>query len=247
MSKARALIVDDEDDICDLVSITLRRMNIESRAATSIGEATHILASEGFDLCRTDMGLPDGSGIGLVRHTTEGRPKLPVAIITADGTMESAVAAMKAGAFDFVSKPVDLHLLRRPVESALRLGPSARHGSGRRAPVAELLGDSPQIRDIRPLIGKLARNQAPVFISGESGTGKEPLTAHILDRIARQTDRTRPAPPAELALGHYLDEVERQAILKALEETRWNRTAAARRLGMTLRSLRYRLTKLHID
>jgi two-component system response regulator PilR (NtrC family) len=481
MTKARALIVDDEVDICDLVGITLGRMNIESRAAASIGEATRILASEGFDLCLTDMGLPDGSGIDLVRHITECYPNLPVAMITAHGSMESAVAAMKAGAFDFVSKPVDLHLLRRLVESALRLGPSARPASGRRAPVAELLGDSPQIRDIRRLIAKLARNQAPVFISGESGTGKElaarlihaqgpraenafvpvncgaiphdlmeselfghrkgsftgavadkvglfqaadggtlfldeiadlPLPAqvkllravqekavrpvgahqevpvdtriisashrdlssevernsfrqdlfyrinvielhmpplrerpediaalaeHILDRIAGvarrpptrladaalaalqgypfpgnvrelenmlerastlgegktitvedlalpQPGTTRPqgfagpqpgqipkapgqsgpnqvrgagvppdpatpgqAGPGQVPLEHYLDEVERQAILKALEETRWNRTAAARSLGMTLRALRYRLVKLGLD
>jgi two-component system response regulator PilR (NtrC family) len=187
MTKARALIVDDEEDICDLVSITLRRMDIESSTAGSIGSAIRILASEEFDLCLTDMGLPDGSGIDLVRHITEHYPNLPVAMITAHGSMESAVAAMKAGAFDFVSKPVDLNLLRRLVESALRLRPAARPGSGRRPPATELLGDSPQMCEIRRLIAKLARNQAPVFISGESGTGKE-LAARLIHAQGPRAD-----------------------------------------------------------
>jgi two-component system response regulator PilR (NtrC family) len=470
MSNARALIVDDEPDICDLISITLARMDIDAHTAATIGEAIRLLGSDVFDFCLTDMGLPDGSGIDLVRHISEGYPHIPVAMITAYGSMESAVAAMKAGAFDFVSKPVDIHLLRRLVESALKLRTPDTLEQGRRQPVVELLGQSPQMAEIRRLIAKLARNQAPVFISGESGTGKElaarlihaqgpraggpfvpvncgaipqelvegelfghkkgsftgavadklglfqaaeggtlfldevadlplamqvkllraiqekcvrpvgahqeipvdtriisashrdlgaevarnnfrqdlfyrinvielhlpplrqrpedipPLADHILARIARQAGRTQPlltdaalrtlqdypfpgnvrelenilertltlsdaltldagdillpqtpaaenivekvgeaqdrtAPPqrgeapedppqqakADAPLGHYLDEVERLAILKALDETRWNRTAAARKLGMTLRSLRYRLAKLGLD
>ena len=470
MSKPNALIVDDEADIRDLVSITLARMDIDALTAATIGEAIRLLNSNTFDLCLTDMMLPDGSGIDLIRHIAEGYPQLPVAMITAHGSMASAVAAMKAGAFDFVSKPVDIHLLRRLVESALKLRASAPLGPGRRPSAVELLGDSPQMAEIRRLVGKLARNQAPVFISGESGTGKElaarlihaqgpraegpfvpvncgaipqdlveselfghtkgsftgavtdklglfqaadggtlfldevadlpltmqvkllraiqekavrpvgahhevpvdtriisashkdlsaevarntfredlfyrinvielqlpplrerpedvlPLATHILARVALQTHRpqpvltdaalralqgypfpgnvrelenileramtlsdaptldlndvvlprtgigqkvaeaiddgpprtaapqptqaaTPPAPrsPAEVPLEDYLDDVERQAILKALEETRWNRTAAARKLGMTLRSLRYRLAKLGLD
>ncbi len=468
MSKARALVVDDEADIRELVGITLARMGIETRAAASIGEAIRMLTSETFDLCLTDMRLPDGSGIDLIMHISEGYPNLPVAMITAHGSMDSAVAAMKAGAFDFVSKPVDIHLLRRLVESALRLRLPEGPAPGQRPPVAELLGDSSQMAEIRALIAKLARNQAPVLISGESGTGKElaarlihaqgpraegpfvpvncgaipqdlveselfghkkgsftgaiadkvglfqaadggtlfldevadlplamqvkllraiqekgvrpvgahqevpvdtriisashrdlsaevargsfrqdlfyrinvielhlpplrerpgdigPLADHILERIARQARRPRPGlsdaalhglrsyafpgnvrelenileravtlseaatvnaediilpragtagrrglhptpgttaqveapePPAseprpapgEVPLEHYLGEVERAALLKALEETRWNRTAAARKLGMTLRSLRYRLSKLGLD
>ena len=474
MTKPHALIVDDEADIRDLVSITLNRMDITALAAGTIGEAIRLLGSNAFDLCLTDMKLPDGSGIDLIRHIAEGYPHIPVAMITAHGSMESAVAAMKAGAFDFVSKPVDIHLLRRLVESALKLRASGPPGTGRRPPAVELLGDSPQMAQIRRLIAKLARNQAPVFISGESGTGKElaarlihaqgpraecpfvpvncgaipqelveselfghtkgsftgavadklglfqaadggtlfldevadlpltmqvkllraiqekavrpvgashevavdariisashkdlstevarntfredlfyrinvielqlpplrerpedilPLATHILARFARQTGRPQPAlteaalgsllgypfpgnvrelenileramtlsdattldvadivlprtgmgqkpvengngtfngvatpplaqpraqpavhpvlqAPGEVPLEHYLDDVERQAILKALEETRWNRTAAARKLGMTLRSLRYRLAKLGLD
>jgi two-component system, NtrC family, response regulator PilR len=457
MSKPLALIVDDEADILDLVSITLSRMGIRSRTAATIAEAIRILGSETFDFCLTDMGLPDGSGIDLVGHISATYPQLPVAMITAHGSMESAVAAMKAGAFDFVSKPVDLNLLRQLVESSLRLREPAKLSNTASSPVSELLGSSPQMTEIRRLIARLARSQAPIFISGESGTGKElaarlihaqgpradrafvpvncgaipqdlveselfghmkgsftgavvdkmglfqaaeggtlfldevadlplpmqvkllraiqeksirpvgaqreipvdtrvisashkdlaaevarntfrqdlfyrinvielhlpplrerpedirPLADHILARTARAASRPQPvltggalqvlqahtylgnvrelenileravtlsdsatidaedillprsgvaeppvAPPPASApsqthpqgnvpLENYLDEVERRAILDALEETRWNRTAAARKLGMTLRSLRYRLAKLGLD
>jgi two-component system, NtrC family, response regulator PilR len=459
MSKPNALIVDDEADIRDLVTITLARMDIDALAAATVGEAIRLLGSNSFDLCLTDMKLPDGSGIDLIRHIAETYPQVPVAMITAHGSMASAVEAMKAGAFDFVSKPVDIHLLRRLVESALKLHAPDARGTGRRPSAGALLGDSPQMAEIRRLIAKLARNQAPVFISGESGTGKElaarlihaqgpradgpfvpvncgaipqdlveselfghlrgsftgavvdklglfqaadggtlfldevadlplavqvkllraiqekavrpvgshhevpvdtriisashkdlsaevarnafredlfyrinvielqlpplrerpedvhPLATHILARVARQNRRPQPVltgaalralqgyafpgnvrelenilergmtltdastldlddivlprtgigaktadatpaqseriaapqPPGEVPLEDYLDDVERQAILKALDETRWNRTAAARKLGMTLRSLRYRLAKLGLD
>jgi len=449
MTKAQALVVDDEADILDLLRITLGRMGIQAVTATSLGEAKLQLEQHHLDLCLTDMNLPDGNGIDLVRHIAERRPDLPVAMITAHGSMDSAVAAMKSGAFDFVSKPVDLKLLRQLVESALQLRGrvGARTDRGESGP--RLLGDSPEMEEIRRLIAKLARNQAPVFITGESGTGKElaarlihalgpraerpfvavncgaipqelveselfghkkgsftgalsdkeglfqaaqggtlfldevadlPLPAQvkllravqekgvrpvgaqhevpvdvriisashsdlneemdagrfrqdlyyrinvielrmpalrerpqdipdlarqILERIrerhgnpsamtlspsAVETLKAHPFPgnvrelenvleratalcddsvieaqdlhlPAEeapgatgdtipgpgVALEHYLGEIERQAILKALDETRWNRTAAARKLGMTLRSLRYRLAKLGIE
>jgi len=179
MSKPLTLVVDDEADIRDLVSITLARMSIETRTAATIAEAVRLLSCDKFDLCLTDMSLPDGSGIDLVRHISEGYPTLPVAMITAHGSMESAVAAMKAGAFDFVSKPVDLNLLRRLVESALLLRAPAGHPATGRPPAAELLGKSPQMAEIRRLIARLARNQAPVLISGESGTGKE-LAARLI-------------------------------------------------------------------
>jgi two-component system, NtrC family, response regulator PilR len=451
MSKAQVLIVDDETDILELLQITLSRMDIGCRAAMDIAAAKRLLASDPFDLCLTDMFLPDGTGIDLVAYIADKCPELPVAVITAHGNMETAVTAMKAGAFDFVAKPVDLAMLRRLVESALRL--SGRKGPTNRDPEpgshGGLLGDSPQMQELRRLIAKLARNQAPVLITGESGTGKElaarlihslgpraegsfvpvncgaiprelveselfghkkgsftgavsdkqglfhaaeggtlfldevadlpldmqvkllraiqeksirPIGAHqeipvdvriisashldldlqvqkqafrqdlfyrinvielrmpplrerpedipvlsdlILARIAHQSGVSKPAltpaattrlrgygfpgnvrelenilerataldedgridadglhlPQAELAsarqttaappygkpLEAYLGEVERQAIVEALEATRWNRTAAAKKLGMTLRSLRYRLSKLGIE
>ena len=459
---AHALVVDDETDILDLIRITLARMEIKCSCAGDLAAARRLLATGSFDLCLTDMRLPDGNGIDLVRQIVDSHPLLPVAMITAHGNMDTAVQAMKAGAFDFVSKPLDLQVLRRLVEAALRLRATPdRPGRGPQTTSrVQLLGDSSQMQAIRLLVAKLARNQAPVFISGESGTGKElaarlihaegpraerpffpvncgaiphdlveselfghrkgsftgavsdkeglfqaadggtlfldevadlplgmqvkllraiqeksvrpvgaqreipvdtriisashrdlnvevekgafrqdlfyrinvielhmpplrdrpadiaPLAEQILARIAAQGSVTVPVltgvardalerhafpgnvrelenileravalsdggsidagdldlpdaaagppvatrtsapdpqpaeapPPGEVrALEDYLGDVERQAILKALDETRWNRTAAARKLGMTLRSLRYRLAKLGID
>ncbi len=448
MNKAHALVVDDETDILDLFKITLGRMDVQATTAMTLGEARRHLDMGRFDLCLTDMNLPDGNGIDLVRYITEHCPELPVAMITAHGNMESAVAAMKAGAFDFVPKPVDLQLLRRLVGSALKLRTQSGFGGELNAAGGRLLGDSTKIEEIRRLIAKLARNQAPVFITGESGTGKELaarlihaqgprcegdfvavncgaipqelveselfghkkgsftgavadqeglfqaaeggtlfldevadlplpaqvkllraiqekrvrpvgaqqevpvdariisashrdlteevehgrfrqdlfyrinvielrmpslrehpqdiplLAARIFDRIAREHPERGPmkladealealsqhpfpgnvrelenvleratalcdgaiigahdlylpqteaaaagdtGPDSAVPLENYLGEIERQAILKALEETRWNRTAAAKKLGMTLRSLRYRLAKLGIE
>ena len=178
MIPARALVVDDEQDILELLRITLTRMGIDCRAAPDLAAARRFLATETFDLCLTDMRLPDGDGIDLVRQIASQFPQLPVAMITAHGSMDSAVAAMKAGAFDFVSKPVDLQVLRRLVEAALRLrAPVAEQGVTQDRPA--LLGESPTMVELRRLITKLARNQAPVYVSGESGTGKE-LAARLI-------------------------------------------------------------------
>lgn len=178
MIPARALVVDDEQDILELLRITLTRMGIDCRAAPDLAAARRFLATETFDLCLTDMRLPDGNGIDLVRQIASQFPQLPVAVITAHGSMDSAVAAMKAGAFDFVSKPVDLQVLRRLVEAALRLmAPVAEQGVTQDRPA--LLGESPTMVELRRLITKLARNQAPVYVSGESGTGKE-LAARLI-------------------------------------------------------------------
>lgn len=178
MTPARALLVDDEQDILELLSITLSRMGIDCRTAPDLAAARRFLATETFDLCLTDMRLPDGDGIDLVREIANQYPQLPVAMITAHGSMDSAVAAMKAGAFDFVSKPVDLTILRRLVEAALRLRvPLTGQGANQDRP--SLLGESHAMVELRRLIAKLARNQAPLYISGESGTGKE-LAARLI-------------------------------------------------------------------
>ena len=181
MTKARVLIVDDEADILELLEITLSRMNIGCLAATDVSSAKRLLSSERFDLCLTDMRLPDGSGIDLVQHIAESHPELPVAVITAHGNMETAVAAMKAGAFDFVAKPLDLGMLRRLVESTLQMQRTAEAAD--RPPTTSarggLIGESERIEELRRLVAKLARSQAPVFICGESGTGKE-LAARLI-------------------------------------------------------------------
>lgn len=448
MTQPIALVVDDEPDICELLEITLLRMGIDAHSVFNLAAARERLQQQSFDLCFTDMRLPDGNGIDLIRYISKHYPELPVAMITAHGNMESAIKALKAGAFDFVSKPVDLQILRKLTETALKLRStgrtSAASSTSEKTEQHPMLGDSKAMEDTRKLIAKLARSQAPVYVSGESGTGKElaarlihsqgprgdhnfvavncgaipqelmeselfghkkgsftgatsdhqglfqaadggtlfldevadlplhmqvkllraiqekrvrpvgeqheipvdlriisathenlaklveqgafrqdlfyrlnvielplpplrerpddiPLLAqHILSKLVRQTGVDKPqlipgalnalkgyafpgnvrelenileravtlcdgkkighedlSLPAnqpslqpgtdDLPLGDKMEEVERQAISQALEETRWNRTAAARKLGMSLRSLRYRLEKLGIE
>lgn len=186
MSQARVLIVDDEPDIVELLTITLLRMKLEPVGAGSFAEACRCLQQQEFQLCLTDLRLGDGSGIELVSHIQSLYPQLPCAVITAHGNMELAVQALKAGAFDFVSKPVDLHKLRSLIESALHLtqSPNAPAETAPDSGLA-LLGQSPQIEQLRSTIGKLARSQAPVYISGESGTGKELVARLIHQQGAR--------------------------------------------------------------
>ncbi len=180
MSRPVALIVDDEPDILELLDITLARMKIDTRKAGNLAQAGELLSREAFDLCLTDMRLPDGNGIDLVKLIGINHPQLPVAVITAHGNMESAIQALKAGAFDFASKPIDLQMLRRLVRSALKLDHSrAETDSNSAQPETRLLGKSKAIEHIRTMVSKLARSQAPVYISGESGTGKE-LAAQLI-------------------------------------------------------------------
>ncbi len=179
--KKQVLIVDDEPDIRELLELTLGRMDLETRSAANLEDARHLLGQFEFDLCLTDMRLPDGNGIDLVREMQEQYPQLPVAVITAFGNMETAVSALKAGAFDFVSKPVDINDLRNIVRSALRVSKTPVQ-TGKRHGANKMLGESAAIRDVRAKIEKLARGQAPVYISGDSGTGKE-LAARLIHEL----------------------------------------------------------------
>ena len=179
MDQKNALIVDDEPDIRELLEITLGRMGINTLSAADVKSAKTMLREHEFDFCLTDMKLPDGNGIELVQYIQKEFPQLPVAMITAHGSMDSAVEALKAGAFDFVSKPVNLELLRHLVDTALNLKPLASKGDETEIASPTLLGDSQVMKNLRKQIIKLARSQAPIYISGESGSGKE-LVARLL-------------------------------------------------------------------
>ncbi|TAN71237.1 MAG: sigma-54-dependent Fis family transcriptional regulator [Methylobacter sp.] len=185
MKKPLALIVDDEPDIRELLEITLNRMNIQTSSAENIVGAKALLQQKPFDLCLTDMRLPDGNGLELVDFIQTLPAPIPVAVITAHGNMESAILAMKKGAFDFVSKPVDLPALRLLVNNALKFS-DASSAKKRQSPHL-LLGESLIIQEIRTKIDKLARSQAPVYISGESGSGKE-LVARLIHQHSSRSD-----------------------------------------------------------
>jgi two-component system response regulator PilR (NtrC family) len=177
MDQPRVLIVDDEPDICELLTITLQRMKLDTRTALTVEAAHRHLQGETFDLCLTDMRLPDGDGLELIDWMQKHTPMVPVAVITAHGNMEIAVRALKAGAFDFVSKPLDLAGLRKIVAAAIKLSVAGENDSTIFGP--RLLGDSGRMQQLREMIGRVARSQAPVHITGESGTGKE-LVAKLI-------------------------------------------------------------------
>lgn len=183
----QALIVDDEPDILDLLSMTLSGMSIDCVTAESIAEAERLLSQQSFDLCFTDMRLPDGDGLQLVKSIQATHPELPIAVITAYGNMDLAVTALKSGAFDFVSKPLKLRVLRELVEAALKLSPNKPHKNDRRSR-DRLLGETEVMRELRGKVAKLARSQAPVYISGESGTGKE-LVARLIHDLGARSDK----------------------------------------------------------
>ena len=185
MTACRTLIVDDEPDIRELLEITLGRMGIDTLAAPDLATARRYLGETPFDLCLTDLNLPDGNGLDLVRFIAAEQPGLPVAVITAYGSMDLAINALKAGAFDFVQKPVDLEQLRALVASALKLRKAEAASADTRT---RMIGDSPAMQSLREQIAKLARSQAPVYISGESGSGKE-LAARLIHERSPRGDR----------------------------------------------------------
>ena len=171
MSETRsALIVDDEHDIRELLVLTLGRMGLRTDTAPNLTVAREMLGTVAYDLCLTDMRLPDGSGLELVSEISTRFPTTPVAVITAYGNVEAAVEALKAGAFDFVSKPVDINVLRGLVRQALDLNTRRQQQPDE---AGRLLGTSDAMVVLRDTISKVSRSQAPVHISGESGTGKE--------------------------------------------------------------------------
>jgi two-component system response regulator PilR (NtrC family) len=182
--KNQVLVVDDEADIRELLSMTLSRMGLETHCAASTGEAFALLQTNSYDLCLTDMRLPDGDGLGVLDHVAKHYPSIPVAVITAHGSTENAVAALKAGAFDYLAKPVSLNQLRTLVRSALKL---PQPGQGRRISDSpetppnypRLIGESALMQATRQMIDRLARTQAPIHVTGESGSGKE-LAARLI-------------------------------------------------------------------
>ncbi len=186
MRKSLVLIVDDEPDIRELLEITLNRMDIQTQSVENVARAKTLLQQQAFDLCLTDMKLPDGNGLELVDFIQANSSPIPVAVITAHGNMDTAILAMKKGAFDFVSKPVDLPVLRQLVSSALKQ--SSPVGNKERRTRESLLGESTVMRAIRAKINKLALSQAPVFISGESGSGKE-LVAKLIHQHSSRSDK----------------------------------------------------------
>jgi two-component system response regulator PilR (NtrC family) len=185
MPKPTVLVIDDEPDLCELLSITLERMDLTPRTANTVAAARRLLKSERFNLCLTDMQLPDGNGLELVEWMQQHTPTVPVAVITAHGNMETAVRALKVGAFDFVSKPLDLAGLRKLVATAIKLSNPNDGDTSVFGP--RLLGTSTAMHNMRDMIARVARSQAPVHISGESGTGKE-LVAKLIHESGPRRD-----------------------------------------------------------
>jgi two-component system response regulator PilR (NtrC family) len=195
MTHPLVLVIDDEPDICELLALTLERMDIQAKTAGDVASAKRLLNSQTVDLCLTDMRLPDGDGLELVEWMQLHAANVPVAVITAHGNVETAVQALKLGAFDFISKPLDLGNLRNIVANALKLEKSGEQRS-------RLQGKSGSMADLREMVDKVARSQAPIHISGESGTGKELVARLIHDSGPRKDGPFVPvncgAIPAEL-------------------------------------------------
>jgi two-component system response regulator PilR (NtrC family) len=185
MPKPAVLVVDDEPDLCELLSITLRRMDLDPHTASTVAAAQRMLRADRYELCLTDMQLPDGDGLELIGWIQKYAPGVPVAVITAHGNMETAVRALKLGAFDFVSKPLDLAELRKLVATAIKMSEDPNGDTELFGP--RLLGTSGAMQHMREMIARMARSQAPVHIYGESGTGKE-LVARLIHESGPRRD-----------------------------------------------------------
>jgi len=203
MARQRVLIIDDEPDIRELLEITLMRMGLDTQSVECIRDAELALQEQDFDFCLTDMNLPDGNGIDFVRYVQQHYSAMPIAMITAYGSIETAIEALKAGAFDFVSKPVDLPQLRTMVSSALRVAAEApKEVDPVEADLPFLVGESTALKKLTNKVKKLSRSQAPIYISGESGSGKELVARAIHANGARASGPFIPvncgAIPSEL-------------------------------------------------
>ena len=192
----QVLVIDDEPDIRELLNLTLTRMGLDVTTVEDLAGARRALQSDEFSFCLTDMRLPDGNGLDLVEEISENHPNLPTAVITAHGKIEDAVHALKMGAFDFVSKPVDLAVLRKLVNTALKLRrdeprelslTEERGGGGRDSELDRLIGTSSAMQQCKAMIAKLARSQAPVLVSGDSGSGTE-LAARLIHELGPRGD-----------------------------------------------------------
>jgi two-component system response regulator PilR (NtrC family) len=182
--KLTCLIVDDEADIRELLVMTLERMDIDTFSAGNLEEAKLLLKQRQYALCLTDMQMPDGTGLDLVNYISEFYTGLPVAVITAHASADNAVSALKAGAFDYLSKPISLKQLRPVIEFAIKLTTQAQTS---KTSTLEMLGESDSMAYVRSMIVKLARSQAPIYISGESGSGKE-LAAKLIHKNSSRVD-----------------------------------------------------------
>lgn len=182
MSTQQVLVIDDEPDIRELLEITLMRMGIESSSAFDVHSAIATIKDNNFDLILTDMRLPDGNGLDIVRYVAETKPDIPIAVITAHGNMDLAIESLKSGAFDFVSKPLDIHKLRNLINQALKVKEQAKRSTpNRKAGPESSVGESAPMQLLNKKVKKLSVSQAPVFIQGESGTGKEVAARRIHD------------------------------------------------------------------
>jgi two-component system response regulator PilR (NtrC family) len=182
------LIVDDEPDILELLGMTIERMGFNATTACSISDATHQLTQKPFDLCLTDMRLPDGSGLDLVNHIQMKYESMPVIVITAYGSVDVAIEAMKEGAFDFLSKPIELEKLKAVIKTALALPPGQQTQENETDSIPSMIGNSNAIKQLKTQIKKIARSHAPVFIHGESGSGKE-LVARAIHQLGPNQDQ----------------------------------------------------------